>query len=95
MLEYGDTAYYHAGDTDHAPELDAIETDVAFVPIGGHYTMDAIAAGGLVRAMEPRLAVPIHYGFVICSPKDAFTFRDEARPVPVEIIRPEDPFEQE
>ena len=95
VLEYGGTAYYHAGDTDHAPELDAIETDVAFVPIGGHYTMDADAAGGLVRAMEPRLAVPIHYGFVICSPKDAFRFRDAAKPVPVQILAPEDPFEQE
>jgi L-ascorbate metabolism protein UlaG (beta-lactamase superfamily) len=94
VLEFGGTSYYHAGDTDHAPELDEVRTDVAFLPIGGHYTMDAVAAGGLARAIAPSLAVPFHYGFVICSPKDAFRFRDAAAPVPVEIMTPRDAFEQ-
>lgn len=94
VLELGGRAYYHAGDTDHAPELDQIRTDVAFVPIGGYYTMDAHEAAALVKAMEPRLAVPMHFGFVVGSPKDAETFRDEARPVPVEVLAPEDPFER-
>jgi L-ascorbate metabolism protein UlaG (beta-lactamase superfamily) len=93
VIEYGGTRYYHAGDTDHAPELNDVRTDVAFVPIGGKYTMDWQAAGGLVRAMVPGLAVPIHYGFVICSPADAFRFRDAAEPVPVQILTPEDAFE--
>jgi L-ascorbate metabolism protein UlaG (beta-lactamase superfamily) len=95
VFDYGGTSYYHAGDTDHAPELDEIDTDVAFVPIGGHYTMDWEAAGGLVRSMEPKVAVPFHYGFVICSPIDAYKFRDAAKPVPVEIMQPIDAFEQE
>ena len=68
VLGFGGTTYYHAGDTDHAPELDDVRTDVAFVPIGGTFTMDPEEAGGLVTAIAPRLAVPFHYGFVVGSP---------------------------
>lgn len=93
VLELGGRAYYHAGDTDHAPELDDVRADVAFVPIGGHYTMDAEQAGVLVRAIGPQLAVPMHFGFVVGSPSDGERFRDAAAPVPVEVMTPIDPFE--
>jgi len=95
VMELGGRSYYHAGDTDHAPELDDVRTDVAFLPIGGHFTMDWRAAAGLARTIEPALAVPIHYGFVICSPIDGMRFRDAAAPVPVDLIAPVDDFEQE
>lgn len=93
VVELEGRDYYHAGDTDHAPELDEVRADVAFVPIGGHYTMDAEEAGGLVRAIAPRLAVPMHYGFVVGSPSDGERFRDAAAPVPVELMTPVDPLE--
>lgn len=35
--------------------------DVLFVPVGGHYTIDAQAAERLVRAVRPAIAVPMHY----------------------------------
>ncbi|HYJ61916.1 MAG TPA: MBL fold metallo-hydrolase [Actinomycetota bacterium] len=94
VLRFTGTTYYHAGDTDHAPELDDVRTDVAFVPIGGTFTMDPEEAGGLVTAMRPRLAVPFHYGFVVGSPSDAERFRAAAAPVPVEVMTPVDPFER-
>jgi L-ascorbate metabolism protein UlaG (beta-lactamase superfamily) len=94
VLELGGSTYYHAGDTDHLPELESLNTDVAFVPIGGTYTMDAREAGGLVRAISPQVAVPMHFGFVVGSPTDAETFRKEATPVRVEVLAPENPFEQ-
>jgi L-ascorbate metabolism protein UlaG (beta-lactamase superfamily) len=94
VLTLGDHTYYHAGDTDHVPELEQVRTDVAFVPIGGTYTMDAGEAGGLVRAMAPRLAVPMHYGFVVGSPSDADRFTEEADPVQVQTLVPVHPFEQ-
>jgi L-ascorbate metabolism protein UlaG (beta-lactamase superfamily) len=93
VLELGGSSYYHAGDTDHAAELDDVRADVAFVPIGGTYTMDAGEAAGLVHAIEPRLAVPLHFGFVVGSPSDADRFREAAAPVPVEVMTPVDPFE--
>ena len=94
VLELGGRAYYHAGDTDHLPELESVRTDVAFVPVGGRFTMDASQAGALVRAMSPHLAVPIHYGFLVGSASDGERFRDAAAPVPVELMTPVNPFER-
>jgi L-ascorbate metabolism protein UlaG (beta-lactamase superfamily) len=94
ILTLGSNTYYHAGDTDHAPELSAIRADVAFLPIGGTYTMDAPEAAGLARAISPQIAVPMHYGFVVGTPADADRFAKEADPVKVEILEPENPFEK-
>jgi L-ascorbate metabolism protein UlaG (beta-lactamase superfamily) len=95
IVELGGTSYYHAGDTDDLPELREIRADVAFLPIGGRFTMDWRAAAGLAKAIAPSVAVPIHYGFVICSPSDGVRFRDAAAPVPVELLAPVDDFEQD
>ena len=36
--------------------------DVAFLPIGGHFTMDPAAAAKATELLAPRIVVPIHYG---------------------------------
>ena len=95
VLQLGDATYYHAGDTDHLPELEALDPQVAFVPIGGTYTMDASEAAGFVRAMAPGLAVPMHYGYVVGTTADAERFREESDPVPVQILTPQEPFPPE
>ena len=95
VLELGGATYYHAGDTDHAPELDEVKTDVAFLPIGGYYTMEWMEAAGLAKAIAPQLAVPMHYGFVVGSPSDADRFKEAAAPVEVQVLTPTNPFEQE
>jgi L-ascorbate metabolism protein UlaG (beta-lactamase superfamily) len=94
LIELDGHTYYHAGDTDALPELERLRTDVAMIPIGGTYTMDWREAAGFVKAMSPQLAVPMHFGFVVCSPTHADYFKDEVAPVPVEILRPTNPFEQ-
>lgn len=94
VLSLGANTYYHAGDTDHVPELSAVRADVAFLPIGGTYTMDSTEAAGLAKAISPKVAVPMHYGFVAGIPADAERFAKEADPVAVEILSPEHPFEQ-
>lgn len=93
ILQLGDTSYYHAGDTDHLTDLETVAAQVAFVPVGGTFTMDATEAAGLVRAMSPRLAVPMHYGFVAGTPDDGPRFKQEADPIQVEVLSPEVPFE--
>ncbi len=95
VLQLGDASYYHAGDTDRLPELESLAAQVALVPIGGTYTMDVSEAAGLVRAMSPQLAVPMHYGYVVGTREDAERFRTEADPVPVQILTPEEPFPPE
>jgi L-ascorbate metabolism protein UlaG (beta-lactamase superfamily) len=95
VLELPGGTYYHAGDTDHISELDSVKTDVAFLPIGGTYTMDAVEAAGLARSIGPQVAVPMHFGFVVGSPSDGERFRELASPVPVQILTPTNPFERE
>jgi L-ascorbate metabolism protein UlaG (beta-lactamase superfamily) len=94
LIELDGRTYYHAGDTDALPELERLRTDVAMVPIGGTYTMDWREAAALVKTMSPLLAVPMHFGFVVCSPTHADYFKDEVAPIPVEVLRPTNPFEQ-
>ena len=95
VLELPGGTYYHAGDTDHVAELDDVKADVAFLPIGGTYTMDVQEAVGLARSMDPRIAVPFHYGFVVGSAHDGERFRDLAAPLNVQLMTPENPFELE
>ncbi|NNM96164.1 MAG: MBL fold metallo-hydrolase [Candidatus Dormibacteraeota bacterium] len=94
LLTLGGHTYYHAGDTDHVPELDRIRTEVAFLPIGGTFTMDVEEAAGLARAISPRLAVPMHYGFVVGAEHDAEDFARLAAPVEVRTLTPLHPFSQ-
>lgn len=89
VIELDGRTYYHAGDTDHAEELSSVNADVALLPIGGTYTMDAHEAAGMAKAISPQLAVPMHYAHVVGTPGDAEVFRSEAAPVPVEILTPQ------
>ncbi len=94
ILTLGDSTYFHAGDTDHTPELDDVKADVAFLPIGGTYTMTAPEAAELAKVISPQVAVPMHYGFVVGTPADAETFKRESAPVNVELLQPQNPFEK-
>lgn len=68
--------YYHAGDTDFIPEMKALKNiDVAFLPVGGTYTMDAHEAAEAANSFMPRLAIPIHYGDIVGSRADAEEFK--------------------
>ena len=70
-----------------------MKADVSFVPIGGTYTMEAPEAAELVKAQQPKLAVPMHYGFVVGTQADAELFKREASPVEVQFLEPDNPFE--
>ncbi len=67
-------SYYVMGDTDVTSETKKIKTDVLFIPIGGTYTMNKDEAVELANIIEPKVAVPIHYGKVVGSKKDADYF---------------------
>ncbi len=66
---------YIAGDTDVIPEGIASRCDIALVPIGGTYTMNAEEAADFVNRMQPEVAIPTHYGSVVGSPEDAEVFK--------------------
>lgn len=74
---------YHAGDTDVIPEIDAVAgVDVALLPVSGVYVMTVGEAAEAARRIEPRVAVPMHWGGHIGSREDAEGF---ARAAPVEV----------
>ena len=75
ILEINDVHYYISGDTDITPEAKAVNCDVAFVPIGGIYTMNAKEAASLINTIEPQIAIPTHYGEIIGSSDDAALFQ--------------------
>ena len=66
--------YYIAGDTDITEENRKVKCDVAFVPVGGTYTMDFKEAAQLINEIQPKIAVPIHYGSVVGTKQDATDF---------------------
>lgn len=79
---------YHPGDTDAIPEMEGLKPDIAFFPIGGTYTMDAKEAAGVANKMQPGLAIPMHYGDIVGSKKDAERFKELCR-CKVEIMEAE------
>jgi L-ascorbate metabolism protein UlaG (beta-lactamase superfamily) len=94
-MQLAGRTYYHAGDTDHLPELEKIKTDVAFVPIGnGGFVMTVEEAAALVKAINPKVAVPMHYGFYpgVGVEADGPRFKKAAAGVEVHIFKPVNEF---
>lgn len=71
----------HLGDLGHTLETEDLEAlgtvDVLLIPVGGHFTINAATAAGLVGEMDPRIVIPMHFktdkvDFPI-APVDEFT----------------------
>lgn len=74
IIELGGIRYYFAGDTDINEENKKVKCDVAFIPVGGTYTMDYKEAAQLINEIKPKIAVPIHYGSIVGTKQDAISF---------------------
>lgn len=74
IIEIRGIRYYIAGDTDITEENKKVKCDVAFVPVGGTYTMDFKEADGLINEIKPKIVVPIHYGSIVGKNQDATDF---------------------
>ncbi len=65
LIEIDDVRICHLGDLGH--KLDDVEAeavaapDVLLVPVGGRTTMNGELAAEVVRQLEPRYVVPMHY----------------------------------
>lgn len=75
IITVDNTRIYHAGDTDLIPEMKDIKADIALLPVGGTYTMDAREAASAANSINPKLAIPMHFGSVVGSLKDAQDFQ--------------------
>lgn len=86
---------YFAGDTDVFRDLALVRElhhpDVAFLPIGGHYTMGPRGAALAAKMLGVRAVVPIHYGTfpVLVGSPDELRRELAALGAEVEVVAPE------
>ncbi len=66
---------YHAGDTDLIPEMNDFNTDIALLPVSGTYVMTADEAVEAALAINPKIAIPMHYGAIVGGESDATKFK--------------------
>uniref|UniRef100_A0A7V4N599 MBL fold metallo-hydrolase n=1 Tax=Thermodesulfobacterium geofontis TaxID=1295609 RepID=A0A7V4N599_9BACT len=74
VVEVEGVNIYHAGDTDFIPEMKNIKADIALLPVSGTYVMTADEAVEAALAIKPQIAIPMHYGSIVGSEKDAEKF---------------------
>jgi L-ascorbate metabolism protein UlaG (beta-lactamase superfamily) len=80
VFEMDDLVICHLGDLGHTLDAEQIEkinsADVLLVPVGGVSTIDAIQAAEIVRRVEPKIVIPMHYKTLVLkrdlAPVDRF-----------------------
>lgn len=68
IIDFNGARFYHAGDTDHIPEMSSFNTNIALLPVSGASQMTAEEAVDAVESLKItspnlELAIPMHYGF--------------------------------
>jgi L-ascorbate metabolism protein UlaG (beta-lactamase superfamily) len=74
IVEIEGIRVYHAGDADFIPEMKDLEVDIALLPVSGTYVMTAEQAVKAALAINPKLAIPMHYGAIVGDVADALSF---------------------
>lgn len=75
VLDTDGQKIYAAGDTDALKENTSIDCDIALIPIGGTYTMNAKEAASFVNELRPAAVIPTHYGSIVGKPSDFDEFK--------------------
>ena len=65
LLETENLRVVHLGDLGCLPDADQMsvlgQVDVLMIPVGGFYTLDAVAAKEVCSRLDPRIIIPMHY----------------------------------
>ncbi len=96
VIEGDGTRIYHAGDTALFGDMALIKRlyspEVALIPIGGHYVMGPKEAAVALTLLEPKVAIPMHYGTFPVLYGEPSEFAEEAKrlapSVRVVILKP-------
>ena len=86
IIELDGIKYYIAGDTDNIKEIRNVECDIAFLPIGGKYTMDEKEAAELANEINAKVVVPTHYGLIVGEKDAGQKFKNLVKGKQVEIL---------
>ena len=74
LLDLDGQRVFIAGDTDKTKENSTVQCDIALVPVGGKFTMDAKEAADLINTIRPTVAIPTHYGTIVGKKSDGERF---------------------
>lgn len=85
VVRFPSGSVYHAGDTDLIPEMETVRADIALLPVGGTYTMDAQEAALAAQRVGAKKAIPMHWGDLVGSRADAEQFKRLAAALGVEV----------
>ena len=62
FIKIEDKTVYYPGDTQYLQEMNSLRPDVLLLPIGGTFSPTAREAYQWLKFIEPKIAIPIHYG---------------------------------
>ncbi|MFW9778844.1 MAG: MBL fold metallo-hydrolase [Candidatus Heimdallarchaeota archaeon] len=83
IIDFNGVKVYHAGDTDRIPEMKAVVTDIALLPVSGYAWMTAAEAAGAVEDLKNssdlEYAIPMHYTATAGTKNDALQFSELAQ----------------
>lgn len=65
IIKFNNYWYYTIGDSDNIKEINNINCDVVFIPIGGIYTMDLEEALECLKKIQYKYVIPVHYGSIV------------------------------
>ncbi len=85
IINVSGTRVYHSGDTDFIPEMKNIKTDIALLPVSGTYVMTPNEAAEACSAINPKVAIPMHYNKIVGTIESAEEFKRLSK-CKVEII---------
>ena len=88
IVTVGGISIYHAGDTDFIPEMKDIKCGITLLPVSGTYVMTSTEAAEAALTIKPKIAIPMHYGDIVGSDRDAEAFREALKgKVEVRILK--------
>lgn len=89
LIKLNDVTIYHTGDTDLIPAMSDLRPDIALVPVSGTYVMTAREAASAIEKIKPKIVIPMHYGTIVGSEKDAHDLKQLVKSCEVQILKKE------
>ena len=80
---------YHTGDSDLIPEMFNLRPDILLIPVSGTYVMTNKEAAKATEIIKPKIAIPMHYGTIVGTERDATEFKNLVKSCEVQILTKE------
>lgn len=86
LIEAEGKILYYAGDSSFTPEMAKVKADIIILPVGGTFVMDPREAAKAAEIIDPKLAIPSHWGSLMGSIDDANWFKELLETKNIKVI---------